>query len=134
MGKASGIRHQASGKRISETIVAAALQLQRWKTKQALRRFRSLTPLDAGKIERLAERCSWHLDVGSNVPMPTMARMLARCHTSRRGVRLDLDSMLSADDFNLAHDVVGLQRHFDYGRGRCTSHFLPRFASRERAA
>lgn len=39
---------------------------------------------------------------------------------------LDLDKLLTADDFNFAHDVCGIQRHIDRENLDFLNHFLPR--------
>lgn len=45
------------------------------------------------------------------------------------GNPLRLEEMLRADDFNLAHDVFGIQRHLNRETGKLGGHFLPRFSS-----
>ncbi|SEK36863.1 hypothetical protein SAMN04515666_101340 [Bosea lupini] len=54
---------------------------------------------------------------------------LCACHAN--GCPLDFTRMVGADDFNLAHDVFGIDRHLDRDTGRLTDHFLPRFAKRQ---
>jgi predicted nucleic acid binding AN1-type Zn finger protein len=51
---------------------------------------------------------------------------LTACHCN--GTRLDLDKLLNADDFNLAHDVSGIAGHINRGTGKISAHFLPRCA------
>ena len=51
---------------------------------------------------------------------------LTACHAN--GCPLDLQRLLDADDFNLAHDVYGISRHIDRETGTLTGCFLPRFA------
>lgn len=46
---------------------------------------------------------------------------------------LDFDRMAQADDFNVAHDVVGIYRHIDRETGKLTGCFLPRFAKLDAA-
>ncbi len=53
------------------------------------------------------------------------------CHSS--GCRLQLDTLLSADDGNFAHDVFGIRRHIDRKTGRLQNCFLPRYAEHEPA-
>lgn len=48
--------------------------------------------------------------------------------THANGCELDLEKMLAADDFNFAHDIVGIYRHIDRSTGKLGNHFLPRFA------
>lgn len=43
-------------------------------------------------------------------------------------VPLDLLGLLAADSENFAHDVVGIQRHFDRQQLKLRDFFVPRFA------
>lgn len=52
--------------------------------------------------------------------------------THCNGCPLRLADLLTADDFNFAHDVWGIWRHIDRNTGRLLNHFLPRFAQPER--
>lgn len=45
------------------------------------------------------------------------------------GSPLDLTRLCDADDFNLLHDFLGIQRHLDRSTGRLSGHFVPRFAA-----
>lgn len=58
---------------------------------------------------------------------------LAAAHGRNGNDPLDLKAMSEADDFNLAHDVFGIERHMNRDTGRIEGFFLPRFA-RPRAA
>lgn len=51
---------------------------------------------------------------------------LTACHAN--GCPLDLERMLAARPFDLAHDVTGIANHLDRTTGQLTGHFLPRFA------
>ena len=57
----------------------------------------------------------------------TFVMDLMACHTS--GCKLDLDKLAKADDFNLLHDVCGINRHLDRETGKLQHCFLPRFAA-----
>lgn len=57
---------------------------------------------------------------------------LTACHN--HGCPLDLERMEGADDFNLMHDISGINRHLNREDGSLMNHFLPRFALREVAA
>ncbi len=50
----------------------------------------------------------------------------------RNGTPLRLADFIGADDFNFAHDVVGIRRHMDRETGRLNNHFVPRFAAPRR--
>ena len=53
---------------------------------------------------------------------------ISACHCN--GCPLRLTDLLSADDFNFAHDVNGIMFHIDRTNGKLKDHFLPRFAKR----
>jgi hypothetical protein len=56
---------------------------------------------------------------------------LTACHAN--GCPLKLEKMLSWErDFDLAHDVWGINRHIDRKTGEMPDCFLPRFAEIER--
>lgn len=46
-------------------------------------------------------------------------------------VKIDFKRLLEADDFNFAHDIVGIQKHLNRETGKLENCFLPRFALRE---
>lgn len=50
---------------------------------------------------------------------------ITACHAN--GTPLRLQEFLDADDFNFAHDFVGIHNCIDRETGRMTRHFLPRF-------
>jgi hypothetical protein len=41
---------------------------------------------------------------------------------------LRLVDLLTADDFNFAHDLSGIRQHINRTTGKLENHFLPRFA------
>lgn len=47
------------------------------------------------------------------------------------GNPLRLADLLAADDFNFAHDILGIGRHLDRETGKLGGCFLPRFTKRE---
>ena len=47
------------------------------------------------------------------------------------GCPLDFHKLFAADDFNLMHDVVGINNHLNRETGRLENHFLLRFAARK---
>lgn len=51
------------------------------------------------------------------------------CHLN--GCPLDLEGLRAADDFNFAHDMLGIDKHINRETGRLMDHFLPRFAKAE---
>lgn len=48
-----------------------------------------------------------------------------------QSIGLDLDAMLASDDFDLVHDIAGIQRHLNRDTRLLEDCFLPRFASRQ---
>ncbi len=50
------------------------------------------------------------------------------------GNPLRLEDLLAADDFNLLHDVCGIERHLNRKTGQLENHFSPRFSKRETAS
>lgn len=48
------------------------------------------------------------------------------CAVCANQERLDLDKLLSFDDFNLAHDIVGINNHIDRSTGKLDPTFVPR--------
>ncbi len=63
-----------------------------------------------------------------------MDHMMDLIATHANGNPLDFDKMLAADDFNLAHDVFGIERHLDRSTGELTNFFSPRCSKREQVA
>jgi len=51
------------------------------------------------------------------------------CH---KDVPLDLKKMLRADNFNFAHDFLGIRNHMNRETGKLSKHFLPRCALSEK--
>ncbi len=49
------------------------------------------------------------------------------------GTPLDFKKMLAADDFNLAHDIGGIDRHMNRETGKLEGFFRPRCTLRENA-
>lgn len=48
--------------------------------------------------------------------------------TAHEQFNLRLDEWLKADDFNFAHDIVGIQQNIDRQSRTMINHFLPRYA------
>lgn len=53
--------------------------------------------------------------------------------THANGNPLRLAALLSADDFNLLHDVFGIQKHLDRTTGKLGNCFRPRFSASKSA-
>lgn len=54
-------------------------------------------------------------------------------HNAHKQFHLRLDEMLSADDFDFAHDFCGIQANIDRNTGVVGNLFVPRFAGRKAA-
>jgi len=48
--------------------------------------------------------------------------------THNNGCKLRLNELLKADDFNFAHDIVGISNHIDRNNGKLKNCFLPRYS------
>jgi hypothetical protein len=53
------------------------------------------------------------------------------CHAN--GCPLRLEALRDADDFNFAHDILGIRRHLDRDTGKLGDMFRPRFARKQQA-
>lgn len=84
---------------------------------------------DEEKIVRIVER-AYVVLYGRRFRRPIAPGVmdLVACHGS--GCPLDLDRLLEASDFDLAHDVAGITRHIDRETGELRDCFLPRFTRR----
>lgn len=50
------------------------------------------------------------------------------------GNPLRLEALLAADDFNFAHDILGIRTHLDRDTGQLRNEFSPRFSARSTVA
>jgi hypothetical protein len=84
-------------------------------------------------IEKIVHRATMMADEGGWRYAERDAQMdLAACHCN--GTPLLLAELLTADDFNFAHDVFGIRRNLDRRTGKLLNHFHPRYAKPERRA
>ena len=65
--------------------------------------------------------------IQKNVDSMSTTMDIEACHT--HGCKLDLDKLAKFDDFNLMHDVCGINRHIDRETGELQNCFLPRCAA-----
>ena len=49
---------------------------------------------------------------------------------AHKDVGLALEKLLEADDFNFAHDVIGIQHHMNRSTGKLEDFFVPRYAQK----
>ena len=85
-------------------------------------------------IERIASRAIALYRKYGNTELDEVDIMmdLMACHCN--GCPLRLSEMEQADDFNLMHDVTGINAHINRYSGKLERCFLPRFADMERRA
>ena len=85
-------------------------------------------------IERIANRAIALYRKYGNTELDEVDIMmdLMACHCN--GCPLRLSEMEQADDFNLMHDVTGINAHINRYSGKLERGFLPRFADMERRA
>lgn len=77
-------------------------------------------------IVRICERAE-QLDIAPKERI-TLIMDLENTHNS---VGLDLDGLLAADDFDFAHDVVGIQNHMNRDTKELEGFFVPRYARKD---
>lgn len=51
---------------------------------------------------------------------------LTACHAN--GCPLDFDAMITAPDFDLIHDILGIRNHLNRRTGKLMNHFWPSMA------
>ncbi len=58
----------------------------------------------------------------------TIGAVMDIAATHLNGCPLNLEGLLVADDFNFAHDVLGIREHLDRRTGKLKDCFVPRYA------
>lgn len=66
-------------------------------------------------------------DTSRNIP-DVLSMQMDLVATHANGCPLDFQRLEAADDFNLLHDVLGIERHLNRDTGQLQDFFLPRFA------
>lgn len=82
------------------------------------------TATESVLVDRIVERAVFlvpALTTGS-VLMDIQATIMGGC-------RMRLDDWLAADDYNFAHDIVGINRHLNRRTFQLEDCFVPRFAA-----
>jgi len=88
-----------------------------------------VSSVDRARIGRIARRGRAVLkEVGVTRDRQAIEMDLSACHAN--GCPLDFKRLEDADDFNLAHDLLGIARHLDHCTGKLRRHFVPRCARR----
>lgn len=86
----------------------------------------------ADLIQKCVERCPMRLYLHGAGNKLALTMDLTAVHAN--DVKIDFKRLLEADDFNFAHDIVGIQQHLNRETGKLENCFLPRFALREEEA
>lgn len=81
---------------------------------------------DSALIKKIAKKAASLMYGSTKEDLRGIEMDLCACHAN--GCRLDLQKMLKADDFNLLHDIRGINRHISHDTGELMNHFLPRCA------
>ncbi|MCP1245388.1 hypothetical protein NKW54_05460 [Acetobacter cerevisiae] len=92
------------------------------------------TPAELRIIKRIGRRAAVLMrrhGSSQNYGAIRLSVIISLVVTHSNGCPLDLERMVKADDFNLLHDVDGINRYLNTETGRLTQCFLPRFAKRE---
>lgn len=83
------------------------------------------SPEDAALIDKIVDRAEG-IYTRQSAPFDRMSVEMDITATHLNGCPLRLQKFLDADDFNFAHDLVGIINHVDRSTGQLTRHFLPR--------
>jgi hypothetical protein len=80
-------------------------------------------------INKIADRYiqMMHLHSSKKIDRTALIMDITACHCN--GCNLNLHGLLTADEFNLGHDVGGIRQYIDRSTGKMTNCFLPRFSS-----
>ena len=83
----------------------------------------NITKKDCALIEKAAKRAVKLLNC---VQVNRLGIEMDLTATHVNGCELDLEKLLTFDDYNFAHDVVGIVKHIDRNTGELLNCFLPR--------
>lgn len=87
----------------------------------------NVSKADMKLIQRIADRAvAQAMNHDIEIDLVDVAMDIAATHAN--GCRLDLSRLLGADEFNFAHDVVGIRKHLNRETGTLGGGFLPRFS------
>lgn len=79
---------------------------------------------DFRTISKIANRA---IDMGINSHADKLSLVMDIEYTTDE-TPLDLDRLLAADDFNFAHDIIGIQNYLDRNTKKLVNCFVPRYA------
>lgn len=92
-----------------------------------------VSPADARLIGKIAQRAS-RVAADAGVSYSVLDARMDVTATHANGTPLDLAALYIAKTSDFAHDVFGIRRHLDRTTGKMTACFVPRYATRKRAA
>ncbi len=87
------------------------------------------TPEEGALIKAIADRAQSDLGMKTRLDIQ-MDVAAVHCN----GCPLKLKELLEADDFNFAHDLIGIASNIDRTTGTLQNCFLPRFHGKVKAA
>ena len=88
------------------------------------------TPEESRLIDQIVDRAA----AISGGELDRLSTVMDLAATHANGCPMDFARLAEADDFNLAHDVFGIERHIDRATGKLGGCFRPRFARRTPAS
>jgi hypothetical protein len=80
-------------------------------------------------IEKIADRAIAVMQKHGGEPRGKLDIVMDITATHANGNPLRLADLLAADEFNLLHDVKGIERHLDRNTGKLGDCFSPRFSA-----
>lgn len=83
----------------------------------------NVTTKEMGLCQKIARRA---FELKYSQDETNICMTLVACHAN--GCRLRLDELLTAKDFDFAHDVLGIMGNINPRTGKLRKHFNPRFA------
>ena len=89
----------------------------------------NITEKERKLIEQIVDRAKKMLNK-KNFDDVSAQMDIAATHCN--GCRLDLERFLASDDFNFAHDFVGIYNHINRRTGKLERCFLPRYHLKNR--
>jgi len=90
------------------------------------------TKEDTETIAKIVDRfMTYHYSMGipKQYQRPRGGVMMDITATHCNGNPLRLNDLLNADDFNFAHDLIGIQQHIDRRTGKLQDCFVPRYSN-----
>ena len=85
------------------------------------------TKEDTEVIAKIAKRANaMTAKMGYDYSIMTASMDITATHVN--GCPLKLNDLLEADEFNFAHDTIGILHHIDRETGQLTDCFVPRYA------